>query len=118
MYRWRKLSEVECHRALSARQEMKRPMHSPFHFDSGKSHYLITASCFNHVVHIGHSAERMNNFMQAWRDVLHEHTMRVVSWVVLPNHYHALISTREVLALLKALGRLHGRTSFGWNAEE
>src|SRR3954464_3381230 len=60
----------------------------------------------------------MNNLMQAWRDVLHEHTMRVVSWVVLPNHYHALISTREVLALLKAVGRLHGRTSFDWNAEE
>ncbi|HBJ84588.1 MAG TPA: hypothetical protein DDZ88_12100 [Verrucomicrobiales bacterium] len=79
---------------------------------------MITAACYEHVAHIGLSPERMNAFTQAWLTVLGEHTQRVVAWVVLPNHYHALVATGEVLALLAALGQLHGRTSFHWNGEE
>src|SRR4051794_37228979 len=112
MYRWRTLTDKERARILRGRQEMKRPVHSPLHVDGGQSHYLMTASCFNHAEFVGQSIERMNSFTRQWLEVLHEHSLRVVSWVVLPNHYHALLSTREVLPLLKALGRLHGRTSF------
>jgi putative transposase len=118
MYRWRTLTDEERRRALCARQEGKRPVHSLFHFDNGRSHYLITSACFNHEAYIGHSVERMNAFTQSWLETLHEHSVRVVSWVVLPNHYHALLCTEYVLKLLKALGRLHGRTSFHWNGEE
>ena len=36
----------------------------------------------------------------------------------MPNHYHALIETTEILAVLADLGRMHGRLSFEWNGEE
>ena len=37
---------------------------------------------------------------------------------MLPNHYHLLVDTGDVLALLKGHGQLHGRTSFRWNKED
>jgi putative transposase len=36
----------------------------------------------------------------------------------LPNHYHALIQTENVLKLLFEIGRLHGRLAFQWNDED
>ena len=42
----------------------------------------------------------------------------VHGWCVLPNHYHVLIETTDLLLTLRALGKLHGRTSFQWNREE
>jgi putative transposase len=46
------------------------------------------------------------------------HWQRIFAWNVLPNHYHALVRTTDVKALLKGLGQMHGRTSFQWNGEE
>ncbi len=46
------------------------------------------------------------------------HSRRVVAWCVLPNHYHALVETADVLALLRDLGTMHGRTAFQWNGED
>lgn len=118
MYRWRKLNDEERRQTLAWRQQMQRPMHSPHHIDSGQRHYLITAACFEHAPHIGHSVARMNEFTDGWLTLLKSHAIRVCAWVVLPNHYHALVATGEVLALLGALGKMHGRTSFRWNGEE
>lgn len=42
----------------------------------------------------------------------------VFAWVLLPNHYHLLVHSMDVKALLKTLGRLHGRTSYEWNGED
>jgi putative transposase len=118
MYRWRKLSEEERARTLAWRQQMKRPPHSPPHIDSGQRHHLITAACYEHQPHIGHSVERPNAFTTAWLGAIQEHSIGIAAWVVLPNHYHALVCTSEVNTLLKRLGRLHGRCSFEWNGEE
>jgi putative transposase len=46
------------------------------------------------------------------------HATRTVAWSVLPNHYHALVETPNILKLLYELGRFHGRTSHLWNSEE
>ena len=103
---------------LHWRKQLQRPLHSPHHVDGGQCHYLITASCFEHKPHIGLSVNRMNEFASELLNVLHQHSLRVVAWVVLPNHYHALVSSKEVLPLLSTLGQLHGRSSFRWNGEE
>ncbi|WP_146854173.1 transposase [Brevifollis gellanilyticus] len=118
MYRWRRLDDDERRHVLAWRQRMQRPLHSPRHVDSGQRHYLITATCFEHSVHIGYSLERMNAFTEEWLQCLEANSMRVAAWVVLPNHYHALVASNEVVVLLQALGRLHGRTSFEWNGLE
>ena len=38
--------------------------------------------------------------------------------MVLPNHYHILVKTDDVLEILKSVGQLHGKTSYLWNGEE
>ena len=43
---------------------------------------------------------------------------RVIAWCLLPNHYHVLVQTDNVLRVLWELGRLHGRTAHAWNGEE
>jgi putative transposase len=112
MYRWRTLTDEERRFTLAWRQQTKRPVHSPRHIDSGQRHYLVTAACYEHLPHIGDSVEPMNAFTGAWLDTLQEHSLSIFAWVVLPNHYHALVSTRDVKAVLKHLGQLHGRTFF------
>jgi putative transposase len=60
----------------------------------------------------------MTQFTEMWLALLSAHTVRIPAWCVLPNHYHALVETPNVLELLWELGRLHGRTSHRWNGEE
>ena len=117
-YRWRTLTDEEREEVLEQRSLRCHPTHSPHHIDSGNRSYHLTAACFEHRAHLGHSPERMNAFMVDWLDVLQGRSEKVVAWVLLPNHYHALVHTDRVLELLAALGRLHGRTSHAWNGEE
>jgi putative transposase len=60
----------------------------------------------------------MADFSLALLGCFEEFSAETGAWVVLPNHYHAVVLSDRVLDLLKALGRLHGRTSFLWNGEE
>ena len=117
-YRWRQLSKDERERLLAQRRQRGHPAHSPHHIDSGRRHYHITAACYEHVPHIGHSLERMSAFADALLEVLHANSSQIPAWALLPNHYHALVLTKDVLALLRALGQLHGRSSHQWNTQE
>ena len=118
MYRWRRLSEDERKIELAFRKRQERPWHSLKHRDSGIGAYLITASCYEHADVIGHSTQRMTDFANLLLQTLDEAAEETRAWVVLPNHYHALVVSKAVLEVLQALGRLHGRTSFKWNGEE
>ncbi len=46
------------------------------------------------------------------------HCDQLFAWVVLPNHYHVLVHTLDVEGLLRAIGRLHGSSSFRWNGQD
>jgi len=50
--------------------------------------------------------------------ILAARASQTFAWCVLPNHYHALVEAADILALLRELGRLHGRSSRAWNAQE
>jgi putative transposase len=117
-YRWRQITPEQRINLLAERRQRQHPEHSPHHIDSGKRNYHITAACFEHAPHIGQSTERMSSFAEALLDTLTEHSASVAAWVLLPNHYHALLHTNAVLPLLHSLGQLHGRSSFQWNGEE
>jgi putative transposase len=100
------------------RREYRLPFHSPPHYESDCGLYLMTAACFDHKPVIGTSPERMLAFEGALLGVLQENCQSVFTWIVLPNHYHTLIETRNVKRLLRGLGQLHGRSSFEWNGED
>jgi putative transposase len=118
-YLWRKLTPEQREELLQRRMELRRPWHSPPHRGSEVPlSYHITAACFEHMPRIGFSAERMEEMCAALLDVFETHGAKVHAWCVLPNHYHALVFTGNVLEVLDELGRMHGRLSFAWNGEE
>jgi putative transposase len=117
-YLWRKLTPGQREDLMAWRQRQELPWHRPPHRASEKVRYHITAACFEHRHHIGHSDERMQSFCDTLLGVFKSHSALIHAWCVLPNHYHALIETAEILIVLAGLGRMHGRLSFSWNGEE
>lgn len=118
MYLWRKLSEKQRKELLEFRRFNERPWHSPPHAESQDGRYLLTAACYEHRHVAGKSPARLADFSERLLAVLLPHSEQVYAWCVLPNHYHALVLTRQLSALSREIGKLHGRTSFDWNGED
>lgn len=113
------MSEKARLEVLEWRKTQQRPWHSPPHWKSDRTNrYLLTASCFEHAPIIGRSAERLCKFEDNLLQTLAEHSEQIHAWVILPSHYHTLVSTKGPLTVLLLLGKLHGRTSHTWNGEE
>ena len=119
-YVWRRLTPPQREMVLRHRRLHEHPWHSPPHWSENFGHrfFLLTAACWEHRPHLGLSPERMDHFTNDWLAMLREDCVAVHAWCVLPNHYHALVETGRLPALLKRVGQFHGRTSFAWNAEE
>jgi putative transposase len=118
-YIWRQLSPEQRERLLTWRQENQRPWHSPPHRPNfGHVSFLVSAACYMHRPHIGFSPERMDVFAGELLAIVQQHGGSVAAWCVLPNHYHLLLESANILKLLHPLGRFHGRTSHQWNGEE
>ncbi len=118
MYNWRRMTPSERQAAVESRKATQVPWHAPPHYESQCGHYLLTAACYEHRPWIGATPERMADFEKQLLEALTTHCRQVFAWIVLPNHYHALVHAAELAPLLAAAGQLHGRTSFRWNAEE
>ena len=117
-YLWRKLTPNQRDELMAWRKQQGLPWHRPPHRASEKTRYHVTAACFEHAPFIGHNRERMETFCGTLLGVFHNRHALIHAWCVLPNHYHALIETTEILAVLADLGRMHGRLSFEWNGAE
>jgi len=117
-YLWRKLTPEQREGLMAWRKRQGLPWHRPPHRASEKTRYHVTAACFEHRHYLGQNGERMQTFCDILLGVFAKREALIHAWCVLPNHYHALIETREILAVLADLGRMHGRLSFEWNGEE
>jgi REP element-mobilizing transposase RayT len=60
----------------------------------------------------------MQSFCDTLLAVFKGRSALIHAWCVLPNHYHAIIETSDILGVLNDLGRMHGRLSFCWNGKE
>ena len=119
MYCWRQLSQEDRAKLLEARKEQHNPWHSPPHRESNRSEsFLFTAACYEHSPYIGLTPERMAAFERSLLEAIEPAVRETIAWVILPNHYHLLLRTPSVKAVLTELAKLHGRTSFAWNGEE
>lgn len=114
-YLWRRLSPEAREALLKYRKRLRRPWHRPPHYDQGNIHYHLVGACYEHQPHIGFSPERMTEFCELLLDAL---PGTPAAWCVLPNHYHVLIRLADIKDAASLLGKLHGSTSFRWNAEE
>src|SRR5207248_11609946 len=111
MYGWRRMTPERRKAAMEYRQRHHLPWHSLPHY-VGAGLYLLTAACFEHRPIIGFSPQRMGEFESELLETLRPHARATFAWTVLPNHYHVLVHAPDITDLLKAIGRLHGRTSF------
>jgi len=118
MYEWRRMTPGERRALLAWRRDQKLPWHRPPHDHSGEGAYHISAACYEHAPFIGRSPERTASFEQSLLEMLGPLTQVTHAWCVLPNHYHVLADTQDVGALVAAIGRFHGRTSYQWNGED
>lgn len=118
MYNWRKLTDKQQTDLLDWRCRMRYPWHSPPHRLSDIPVYHLTAACYEHRAIIGATEERLIGFADSLVACIAGETTEVYAWCVLPNHYHLLVHSENILALLKKLGPFHGRTSHAWNGED
>jgi putative transposase len=118
MYAWRRMTPEKREAILAERKSSTRPWHGPPHYSSESSLYLVSAACYEHQAIIGISPQRMADFELDLLRTTAERANAIFAWIVLPNHYHVLVDTGDILALVKRHGQLHGRTSFRWNGED
>lgn len=118
MYLWRRLTVEQRQRLLRERQANRLPWHGPPHYASDSGAYLATATCYEHRAWIGQTTSRMGEFESGLLTTCASEDAPACAWTVLPNHYHLLLRTADISALLRRLGQLHGRKSFDWNAED
>lgn len=103
---------------LKHRRECRHPMHSPPHYVGEDGYYHLSAACYEHRPWIGVTPERMTDFTRALLEIMTASGATCDAWCVLPNHYHILIQSGALEAVMGALKLLHGRSSFFWNGEE
>jgi putative transposase len=103
---------------LNLRKVQQLPWHSPPHRDSERKLFHISAACYEHLNYIGFSKTRIISFEKELIERISGSNSLLFSWCVLPNHYHILVRTDNILLLLKELGKLHGLKSYQWNKEE
>ncbi len=119
MYAWRKWNLEMREQVLAHRQLHRRPWHGPPHFEGQQTdQYLITGACYEHACILGYSQQRLDDFVSLLHDAFLDQQAVIHAWCLLPNHYHVLATVVDLRELISRLGRLHGRTSRGWNVEE
>ncbi|KPL11736.1 hypothetical protein AMJ85_03185 [candidate division BRC1 bacterium SM23_51] len=118
MYDWRKMTWEQREEALGHRRSKHFPWHSPPHQDRGEGAYHVTAACYEHQPIIGVSPKRMAECELRLLETIKSHVEGVLAWCVLPNHYHLLIETNGIAAVIASIGQFHGRHAYRWNRED
>lgn len=117
MYNWRKMTDEQRRYILELRQRKRLPLHSLPHMVTAKDYFHISAACYEHKSIIGKSVRRMYDFEKYLFDI-EEQQLEIVSYSILPNHYHLLIKTLDIKRTLQRLFKLHQKTGYYWNKED
>ncbi len=130
-YEYRRLTPEEREEVLRQRRERGYPLHAPPHPFRQAGRFLLTAANFEHAA-IMASSDRRTEFetrlLAALRVDSNDRSnglphvgasqgryAEVYGWVILPNHYHALVGVESLELVSTALKQLHGATSREWN---
>ena len=117
MYNWRQMTDEQKTEVLNNRKLNGQAWHAPAN-GYLKTWYHLTAACYEHQSLLGLSPNRIIDFEKVMLASLNKVCESVVAWCVLPNHYHVLIEVMNITECKKALGAVHGSSSFYWNKEE
>ena len=116
-YEYRKLSPKEREEIVHYRRQHGYPLHAPPHPFREAGAYLISVANFEHKA-VMKTPARRTEFETLLLNALQEIANELIAWVVLPNHYHILMSIHTFDDVSAALKQLHGTTSREWNIED
>jgi putative transposase len=116
-YEYRKLSSKEREEIVEFRKQRGYPLHAPPHPFREDGTYLITAANFENR-HVMRSPERRTSFQEILLSGFHEINAEIIGWVILPNHYHIIVTVENLYKVSNILQLIHGRTSREWNLQD
>ncbi len=116
-YDYRKLTPAERKKILDERRKQGYPLHAPPHPFREEGTYLITAANYEHK-HILQTPERRTLFESLLLESFQDVGAVITAWVILPNHYHILLSVEIFEIISDVLQYLHGSTAYRWNKED
>jgi putative transposase len=117
MYEYRKLTPEKRAEVVRERLAKGYPPHSPPHPIQDCEFYLLTAACYEHKDRINHQSRRQQLLNLIFENFILE-GMEIVAWVILPNHYHLLVSNVNFPRLSALLRSIHGSLARQWNIED
>jgi putative transposase len=117
MYEYRKLSPSEKNALVQERLKKGFPPHSPPHPIQNSEFYLISVTCYEHKHRIN-SQERRQQLLNNIFDKFINHSVEILAWVILPNHYHLLIKNVDFKLLSQIFRDIHGLLARQWNLED
>jgi putative transposase len=117
MYDYRTWTPQQRAAAVVERRLHGYPLHGPPHLDAPGQHRIVTGTCFEHRGLLS-NVERLQWFEEQLLATVEESATACAAWVVLPSHYHVLVLVDDMSDFSRAVGRLHGRTSWEFNRED
>jgi len=113
-YEYRKISPEEQATVVENRHKRGYPIHAPPHPYRGTGYYLLSATNFEHQP-VMHTPNRRDEFESRLLEKFDSINATIDGWVILPNHYHILVSIQSLDTVSAILKQLHGKTSREWN---
>src|SRR5262245_41631896 len=110
MYDYRRMTPEERKAVVEVRRGRGFPWHKPPHPAQGPGWYFITAATFDHCPHFA-APNELTALERRLLQAFDAAGMPCGGWVVLPNHYHALLQTRDLAEVGRALQPVHGRSA-------
>ncbi|MGQ9681051.1 MAG: hypothetical protein ACUVX9_00785 [Anaerolineae bacterium] len=94
-YDYYKLTPEQRAEVVAQRLALGYPPHSPPHPFPNQIHYLISAACYRHAKHMSCESRRQQ-LLGGLLEACVRDGIGIRAWVVLPNHYHLLVSTPDL----------------------
>ena len=110
MYAYREMSRKERLAVIHHRKALKACWHKPTHLTLGAGWYFITAATYEHQAHFSLTTE-LTALELRLLEAFTSAQIPCAGWVVMPNHYHALVDVDDLSHLGKFLGGVHGRSA-------
>lgn len=99
------------------KRHMAKTDHHPPHIYIDDTLYFVTASTY-HGRHLLHPEGHKDLVRDQLKMLTREFGLRLDAWVILDNHYHILVKSRDGAMLPDFFRRLHGRTAFEINGRD
>ena len=110
MYDYRRTTPEERAEVVEQRRVRGFPLHKPPHLAQGEGWYLITAATYEHRPHFT-APDELRGLETRLLESFAGADLPCAGWVVLPNHYHALLYAPDLARVGAAVGPVHGRSS-------